>query len=147
MNKELVEQKENNQVGRPSKYSKKTVKRIVELLAQGKTVRDITRLKSMPCWETLRNWINKYPEFQEQYAKAKADGIEFILANAEDLLNDNLEKAKTETKTDLGKTHLVKAAVDLAKWKAEKLSPKVYGKQSELNVKAGDQLIQVKWSD
>jgi len=147
MNKELIEQKENNPVGRPSKYSKKTTKRIMELLAQGKTVRDITRLKSMPCWETLRNWINKYPEFQEQYAKAKADGIEFVLANAEDLLNDNLEKAKTETKTDLGKTHLVKAAVDLAKWKAEKLSPKVYGKQSELNVKAGDQLIQVKWSD
>lgn len=147
MSKELIEQKQNNPVGRPSKYSKKTVKKIVELLAQGKTVRDITRLKSMPCWETLRNWINKYPEFQEQYAKAKADGIEFILANAEDLLNDNLEQAKTQTKTDLGKTHLVKAAVDLAKWKAEKLSPKVYGKQSELNVKAGDQLIQVKWSD
>jgi hypothetical protein len=101
----------------------------------------------MPCWETLRNWINKYREFQEQFAKAKADGIEFILANAADLLNDNLEQAKTEPKTELGKTLLVKAAVDLAKWKAEKLSPKVYGKQSELNVKAGDQLIQVKWSD
>ena len=50
-------------------------------------------------------------------------------------------------KTDLGKTHLIKAALDYGRWKAEKLSPKVYGKQSELNVKAGDQLIQVKWSE
>jgi len=147
MSKELIEQKQNNPVGRPSKYSKKTVKKIVELLAQGKTVRDITRLKSMPCWETLRNWINKYPEFQEQYVKAKADGIEFVLANAEDLLNENLEAAKNENKVDLGKSHLIKESVSLAKWKAERLNSSVYGKKNELNAKVGDQLIQVKWSD
>jgi len=147
MSKELIEQKQNNPVGRPSKYSKKTTKRIIELLAQGKSIRDITRLKSMPCWETLRNWINKYPEFQEQYVKAKADGIEFVLANAEDLLNENLEQAKTESKTDLGKTHLIKESVSLAKWKAERLNSSVYGKKNELNAKVGDQLIQVKWSD
>jgi len=147
MNNQIIEQKQNKPVGRPSKFSKKTTKKIMELLAQGKSIRDITRLKSMPCWETLRNWINKYPEFQEQYAKAKADGIEFVLANAEDLLNENLENAKYEKKTDLGKTHLVKAAVDLAKWKAEKLNANVYGKKNELNAKLGGQIIQVKWSD
>ena len=147
MNKELIEQKQNNPVGRPSKYSKKTTKRIMELLAQGKSIRDITRLKSMPCWETLRNWINKYPEFQEQYVKAKADGIEFVLANAEDLLNENLEAAKNENKVDLGKSHLIKESISLAKWKAERLNSKVYGKNNELNAKVGDQLIQVKWSD
>lgn len=147
MKKELIEQKENNQVGRPSKYNKKTVKRIVELLAQGKSIRDITRLKAMPCWETLRNWVNKYPEFKEQYVKAKEDGIEFVLANAEDLLNDSLEAAKYENKVDLGKSHLIKESVSLAKWKAERLNSKVYGKNNELNAKVGDQLIQVKWSD
>ena len=147
MSKELIEQKQNNPVGRPSKYSKKTTKRIMELLAQGKSIRDITRLKSMPCWETLRNWINKYPEFQEQYVKAKADGIEFVLANAEDLLNENLEAAKNENKVDLGKSHLIKESVSLAKWKAERLNSSVYGKKNELNAKVGDQLIQVKWSD
>lgn len=148
MNNELIEIKENKTPGRKTKYNKKLAEKICNQLALGKSIRDVLNSSSeYPCWQTLRTWINKYEDFKIAYVKAKEDGIEYILANCDKLLNDALEDSKYKDKTDLGKTHLIKAALDYGKWKAEKLSPKVYGKQSELNVKAGDQLIQVKWSE
>lgn len=146
MNNELII-KENKTPGRKTKYNKKLAEDICKDLAEGQSIRQVLKKEGRPCWQTLRNWIHKHPEFKEEYLKAKADGIEFTINNAENLLNESLEASKSQTKTDLGKTHLIKAALDFAKWKAEKLSPKVYGKQSELNVKTGDNLIQVKWSE
>ena len=50
-------------------------------------------------------------------------------------------------KTDLGSTHLIKEFISLAKWRAEKLSPKVYGKNDKLQVSGDkDSPLIVKWN-
>jgi hypothetical protein len=49
-------------------------------------------------------------------------------------------------KTDLGKTHLIKAFVDLSKWKSERIAPKYYAKRdaTTLNFDKNTPLV-VKW--
>ena len=64
----------------------------------------------------------------------------------EEVIKEALANSKVKEKTDLGQTHLIKAYLDLNKWKSEKLSPKVYGKQSDsLTLLGKDASIQVKW--
>jgi len=145
MSTELIEQK-TNKLGRKTKYNKTLIKEILEDLAAGLSIRKTLEKPGRPAWSTFRDWLNKYPELANAYAKAKSDGIEFILNDAEKLLNDTIEETKYK-KGDLAMTHLVKASVDLAKWKAERLAAQNYGKEKQLNIKNGDNLIQVKWQD
>lgn len=146
MSTELIEQKKNIP-GRRTKYNKKVMSEICSELAIGKTIRQVLSpaVKGRPCWESFRTYLNKYPELREQYSNAKADGIEYSLCQAQELLNESLANSKLKDKTDLGQTHLIKAALDLAKWKAEKLNPSVYGKNNTLAVQNGDNKIVVKW--
>jgi hypothetical protein len=146
MSTEIIEQKKNP-VGRRSKYNKKLASEICEELAIGRTIRQVLApaVKGRPVWETFRKWLNLYPELREEYVKAKSDGIEYSLCEAQELLNEALSNSKLKDKTDLGQTHLVKAALDLAKWKAEKLNPHIYGKSNTLAVQNGDNKIVVKW--
>ena len=64
-----------------------------------------------------------------------------------DLLDETIENSKHLDKMDLGKTHLIKEYLNLTKWRCEKLLPKQYGKQNELNAKVGDEIIQIKWQN
>jgi len=131
-----------------TKYDKKLILEILADLAKGQSIRQVLSKENRPCWETFRSWLNspKYPELRNQYATAKSDGIEYVLSDAQDLLNDALANSKTKDKTDLGQTHLVKAYVDLAKWKSERLNPRVYQKKDSLTLLGQDNSpIKVKW--
>jgi len=148
MNKELI--KTTSKLPSKSvKYSQKIVDSICEDLALGKSLRNVLSptMKNRPCWQSLRKWFKKYPEVRKQYEEAKQDGIDYELSKAQSLLDQTLEDARHSDKVDLGKTHLIKEYLSLAKWRAERLQSKVYGKQTELNARVGDELIQIKWAN
>ena len=129
-----------------TKYSKALVNEIMEDLAKGQSIRQALNKENRPCWETIRTWMRKYPEVRQQYSESKSDGIEWLLSDAQDVLNDALANSKTKDKTDLGQTHLVKAYLDMAKWKSERLNPKVYQKKDNLQLTGIDNSpIMVKW--
>ena len=129
-----------------TKYSKALVNEIMEDLAKGQSIRQPLNKENRPCWETFRTWMRKYPEVRQQYSESKSDGIEWLLSDAQDVLNDALANSKTKDKTDLGQTHLVKAYLDMAKWKSERLNPKVYQKKDNLQLTGIDNSpIMVKW--
>ena len=129
-----------------TKYSKALVNEIMEDLAKGQSIRQVLNKENRPCWETFRTWMRKYPEVRQQYSESKSDGIEWLLSDAQDVLNDALANSKTKDKTDLGQTHLVKAYLDMAKWKSERLNPKVYQKKDNLQLTGIDNSpIMVKW--
>tara|TARA_Y100001972_G_C7517034_1_gene260993 strand:+ start:185 stop:625 length:441 start_codon:yes stop_codon:yes gene_type:complete len=144
---EIVEQKKNNY--KVTKYSKKIVDAICNDLALGKSLRNVLSpvKKHRPCYQSFRLWLKKYPNLREQYENAKKDGAELLLAKAQDLLDETIENSKHLDKMDLGKTHLIKEYLNLTKWRCEKLLPKQYGKQNELNAKVGDEIIQIKWQN
>ena len=129
-----------------TKYSKALVNEIMEDLAKGQSIRQALNKENRPCWETFRTWMRKYPEVRQQYSESTSDGIEWLLSDAQDVLNDALANSKTKDKTDLGQTHLVKAYLDMAKWKSERLNPKVYQKKDNLQLTGIDNSpIMVKW--
>jgi len=90
--------------------------------------------------------MSKYPSLRTEYENAKTDGIEYLLSDAQDLLNESIANSKLVDKTDLGKTHLIKAFVDLSKWKSERIAPKYYAKRdaTTLNFDKSTPLV-VKW--
>lgn len=74
--------------GRPSKYSRALAEQICELIRSGKSERQICAMKGMPAIQTLWVWKEKYPEFLEQSARARADSA--------DVYNDRRQKKADE---------------------------------------------------
>lgn len=125
--------------GRPTDYSPEMAARICEGLATGRSLRSVCREEGMPSLASIFLWISKYPEFSEQYAKAKQTGLEAL---AEDLLeisddgqNDWMENNDPENPGyRLNGEHVQrsKLRVDTRKWLLSKLVPKKYGDRQQV---------------
>ena len=59
--------------GRPCKYSTKLMERICELIAEGKSERQIGRMKGLPSPATMRRWKLTHPEFGRRSAIAREE--------------------------------------------------------------------------
>lgn len=127
-------------IGRPSSYSAEVVGTICTRLVEGQSLREICRDPEMPNASTVFVWLGKYPDFAEQYARARE-------AQAEALFDDILEICDDSTndwvdrQTESGETIRVvdhehinrsKLRVDARKWMASKLAPKKYADKVEL---------------
>jgi hypothetical protein len=132
-------------LGRPSEYTQELADEICAHLSTGESLRTVCRSESMPCTSTIFNWFRKYPDFLEQYARAKAESAdamaEEILDIADDGSNDWMEKHNADgekTGWQVNGEHIQRSRVriDTRKWLASKLKPKKYGDKLEL---AGDE--------
>jgi hypothetical protein len=88
----------------------------------------------LPEVSTVYEWLRKYPEFANNYARAREDQAEFI---AEELIEitDNSELDPADKRI----------RVDARKWLASKYRPKVYGDKitQELTGAEGAPLVPV----
>lgn len=125
-------------MGRPSNYTPEIEAKICELIADGKSLRQICLADEMPSRETIYTWMSKNQAFADRYARAVEDRAEKlaeeILTIADDdegdfgfkevqdadgasakpcIMPDNIQRAKLR--------------VDSRKWIASKLFPKKYG--------------------
>ena len=91
--------------GRPSIYSPELAAKICQLIRSGKSERQICAMKGMPAIQTLWVWKQKYPDFLEQSARARADSAEFY--------NDQRQK-KADELYKIAKKHL-KMGLDIPK--------------------------------
>ena len=94
-----------NKVGRPSSYTQELADVIIELIRNGYSEREICKKRGMPSLKTLWNWKDKYPEFLQQSARARADSAEFY--------NDQRQK-KADELYKIAKKHL-KMGLDIPK--------------------------------
>ena len=129
-------------------YSPELADRICEQVASGKSMRTICEAEGMPSMAAVFKWLRTYPEFVEQYARAKeeaADAMaEDILDIADDGRNDWMEQHGEDGESvgwKLNNEHVQrsKLRVDARKWLAAKLKPKKYGERiaTELTGKDG----------
>jgi hypothetical protein len=95
----------------------------------------------MPAPSTVYLWLAKYPEFSDQYARAReaqADAIfDDILDIADDATNDWMERNVDDDEGvgwKLNGEHIQRSRlrVDARKWMAGKLRPKKYGEKTIL---------------
>lgn len=107
-------------MARPTDYSSEIASLICERLADGESLRAICRDEAMPGRTTVWQWMDRFPEFANQYARAReaqadamADDIVAIADNAEEDANSR------------------RVRVDARKWVAAKLRPGTYGDKIE----------------
>jgi|TARA_R110002020_G_scaffold446672_1_gene658956 hypothetical protein len=76
----------------------------------------------------------KRKEIRAKYEQSKKDGIEFLLSNSIDLLNDTIKDFKQNGRNAnaLATSHLIKEILSISRWRAEKLLP-TYQKHSKLS--------------
>lgn len=128
----------SNPVGRPSTYTKELADKICGELAQGLSLRTVCRPDEMPAVSTIFCWMRMFPEFSEQYAKAKEEAadalVEEILDIADDGTNDWMEihdKDGGSIGYRVNGEHINRSRlrVDSRKWIASKLKAKKYGEK------------------
>lgn len=102
--------------GRPSTYTEEVGNRICERLVGGETLRQICADPEMPSHPAVYNWIDRFPSFAAQYARARA-------AATEAMLEDMLEIADKEGLDPQEK----RVRIDTRKWAMSKLNGRRYG--------------------
>ena len=119
--------------GRPTKYTQPLAKEICDMIsASGKgTKRLCLENPHWPCQDTLFAWLKAYPEFSEQYARAKKCQIEFlvdeILEISDDASQDQLIDPQGKIVFNSQAVNRARLKIDTRKWLASKLLPRVYG--------------------
>lgn len=118
--------------GVESTYNQAVATEICERIAHGQSLRKICADEHMPAVRTIFNWFHMFPEFLQQYTRAKQEQAEAfaeeILDIADESSNDFIEDAATGLKK-LNSEHVQRARlrIDTRKWLMSKMMPKKYG--------------------
>jgi hypothetical protein len=139
---ELLPAKERK-LGRPSSFTQDMADTICVRIAEGESLRDICKDEWMPDRVTIYRWLQAFPEFCNQYTRAREDQADTladeIMAIADETpdLNPILDKHGALIEIQLHSAYLQwqKQRIDARKWTAMKLKPKKYGDRQIL---AGD---------
>lgn len=125
-------------MGRPSDYTQDKADAICAILSEGKSLRSICRDESMPSLQTVFSWMRKFPEFLEQYARAKEESADALtdemLDIADDSSDDYIQDEEGRTKLNSEAVQRSRLRVDTRKWIASKLKPKKYGEKLQAEV-------------
>ena len=113
---------EIRQRGRPSSFNWDVAAEICRRIAAGETLRAICAETGMPDRSTCIRWLDANLEFRNQYARARE-------LQGDALADEMLDVARSATNVD---AHAKRLLVDVLKWRAGKLKPKVYGDKIEV---------------
>ncbi len=125
--------------GRPSDYTPEIAFIICEEIAAGHSLVSICKRDDMPGRSTVRQWLEKQPEFASMYAHAREDQAEAYAdkimdaAEQDPVLTTTTGEGWQKTAIDTGEIQNRKLKIDALKWIASKLKPKVYGDKLELD--------------
>lgn len=116
-----------------SKFSAEAADMVCEAIASStKGLRSLCAARvDLPSWQTIMAWLNRYPNFQEQYARAKSRQMELL---AEEILDISDAPAGDNVQVQRAKLQ-----VDTRKWLMSKLAPKKYGERIDVTT-SGEKL-------
>lgn len=116
--------------GRPSEFTQEVADAICAELAEGKSLRSVCKAEEMPCIRTVFTWMRTYPEFLQQYARAKEESADALADEILDIADDSARDfVSGENGPVFNSEHVQRSRlrVDTRKWIASKLKPKKYG--------------------
>jgi hypothetical protein len=109
-------------------YSQQIADAICELVAEGKSVRQICSAENMPSKSSVFKWMNEHKEFADQYARAKEQVLEHYADELVEIADD--ESGDVTGELNMPNSVAVQRAklrVDTRKWILSKLAAKKYG--------------------
>ncbi|KTD62404.1 hypothetical protein [Legionella shakespearei] len=124
--------------GRPTKYNDTLANEICDTIASSSkgTKKLCLEHSHWPCQDTLFTWLKAYPEFSEQYAQAKICQIELLV---DEILEISDDESQDQYVNELGALvpnpsaiNRARLKVDVRKWLACKLVPRVYGNKIDI---------------
>lgn len=126
--------------GRPTTYSKELATEICDTIAS--TNKSIKRLcNDNPDWpsqDTIFSWLKTHSDFSEQYAQAKRLQVEVlvdeILEIADDSSQDSFINNEGKHVPNNSSINRARVKINVRKWIACKLAPKVYGIRADNEV-------------
>ena len=99
----------------------------------GDSLRKVVKLKDMPSHQTIYNWFSLYPEFVEQYARAKQDSA--------DSRADQIEEIAEKVLAGEYEPQAARVAIDAFKWTSGKHKPKKYGDKIQQEITAPEGVV------
>jgi hypothetical protein len=105
-------------------FNKVTAEHICVMIMEGKTLKEISAMNTMPNLRTIYRWANKNEDFAENMNKARVFRAEFY---ADSVLETALDET-IETKDDIAKANM---KIGAFKWSAEKGDPDRFGSKGE----------------
>lgn len=129
--------------GRPTLYTQELADEICEQLALGISLRTVCNTDSMPTVKTVFNWFRTYPEFLQQYTRAKEESADAMAEDTLDIADDGTNDWMMINRKDgseawqLNGEHIQRSRlrVETRKWLMSKMKPKKYGDRLELDNK------------
>lgn len=123
----------NKKIGRPSIYTQELADEIcVKIASNGKGIKLLCA--ENPHWpnkDTIFAWLKNYPDFSDQYVKAKQFQIETFIDDMLEIADDASQDLIANERGTLvsNNTSITRARlrIDTRKWLASKLVPKTYG--------------------
>lgn len=111
-----------SRVGRPSLYSEELVDRIVELIAEGYSERQIAKMEGMPSIRSIQLWKDEYPEFLLRSARARQASAERFREEALQVARDTSDLADRIAKCSSPLDGFPKGYVDAKKLLVQELN-------------------------
>lgn len=117
-----------------STFTQALFDQICDLIADGRSVREICARKGMPNRRTFQNWYQRTPELQAQYDRACIEREEVYFEQIITIADECRKGIKTTTKangevetveTDM--TERAKIQIDARKWSLARMNRKKYG--------------------
>lgn len=108
-------------------YDPDTALRICELVASGKTMREVVAMDDMPSQATLYRWLVAYPKFHDAFEQARE-------LSAQSFEDEALDMARTlKGKNDFTgtKVRAYEVAMGQLRWSAARRDPKRYGQRPD----------------
>jgi hypothetical protein len=110
-------------VSDPKIHFSDQIQTVLERLADGMSLRSISKLSGMPKVTTFLDWVGKDAALAEQYARAREAGQDAI---GEEIL-EIVDQATPDTATR------DRLRFDARRWYLSKLAPKRYGDKVDVN--------------
>ena len=129
--------------GRPTIYTQDLADTICSRLADGESMRSVSRDPDMPAKTTMFRWMRSVDGFRDQYEVAKQESAEShaddMLDIADNATNDWMDANATDEEKAVHRLNgeaiqRSKLRVDTRKWAASKLNPKKYGDNNKMTV-------------
>jgi len=125
--------------GAPTTFNQRTADLICIMISEGMSLRKILKEDKtgmLPAQSTVYEWLLRYPDFAEQYTRAREEQADTLADEIIDIADEQPEiVAVTDKKTGALIEHKLDGAflqwqknrIEARKWTAMKLKPKKYG--------------------
>ena len=140
-------------VGRKRKLTDKLAEKILDLIADGLTIRQIFEREDIQyTWTSFRKELVSDSNLMDRYQKSKELAIDLELSNLKDKrleLEAKIESGEIDGKAGQNLVNLYKIIVASSQWSASKLASKKCGKQAEVLTLKGSQNepINISWNN